>query len=150
MGAAVVGAFQAMQAIKFLVGATPDPEMLAMDFWPWRIRTIRTGDARRPDCPCCGRRQFEFLSARPDSSLTLCGRNAVQIRPGKAVRFDLAEIAARLEPAGLTERTAHLVRCRLAEPVGTTLTVFPDGRTLVQGVTDAGQAKALHARWVGA
>ncbi|HSI33277.1 MAG: ThiF family adenylyltransferase [Phycisphaerae bacterium] len=150
MGAAVVGAFQAMQAIKILVGATPEAEMLALDFWPWRVRTINTAEARRDDCPCCGMRRFEFLAARPDSSLTLCGRNAIQIRPTQSTRVDLPALAERIRPGGRTEVTPHLVRCHLSDPDGVTLTVFADGRTLIQGVTDPGRARALHARWVGA
>jgi adenylyltransferase/sulfurtransferase len=31
-----------------------------------------------------------------------------------------------------------------------TLTVFPDGRALVQGTTDTGLARSLYARYVGA
>jgi adenylyltransferase/sulfurtransferase len=110
-------------------------------------------DARRPDCPCCGSRRFDFLAARPDSSLTLCGRNAIQIRPPPGTpptRLDLPALAERLRPGGRTETTPHLVRCHQTDPAGVTLTVFADGRTLVQGVTDPGRARALHARWVGA
>jgi adenylyltransferase/sulfurtransferase len=30
-----------------------------------------------------------------------------------------------------------------------TLTIFPDGRALIQGTTDVGVARALYARFVG-
>ena len=36
-----------------------------------------------------------------------------------------------------------------SNPAGVTLTVFPDGRSLIHGVTDLGRAKSIHARFVG-
>jgi adenylyltransferase/sulfurtransferase len=31
-----------------------------------------------------------------------------------------------------------------------TITVFPDGRALIQGTTDVGRARSLYARYIGA
>ncbi len=149
-GANIIGAFQAMQAIKILVGQAPEQAMLRMEFWPWRMGTVSTIDARREDCPCCGLRKFEFLDSAADSAVSLCGRNAMQVRPAARVAIDLDQLAQRLRTAGEVEQTPHLLRCRLSDPAGVVLTVFPDGRSLIQGVQEADRARSIHARFVGA
>jgi len=149
MGATIVGAYQAMQAIKILVGGEIEEQMLVMDFWPWRMRSVSTAEARRGDCRCCGQRQFDFLNARADSTLSMCGRNAMQIRPALEGRMDLEKLATKLRRVGDVQRTVHLVRCQLWEMRGVGLTVFADGRTLIHGITDGGRAKSIYARFVG-
>lgn len=150
--AAVVGALQAAMAIRLLVegpGAA-DTGLLAMDAWTLRFRTINTSDARREDCPCCGKRQFEFLD-RPASAdaASLCGRNAVQIRPSHAVEADLAALAGRLSSAGTVQNLEFMLRCHLTQPAGTRLSIFPDGRIIVDGTGDVALARTLVARYVG-
>jgi adenylyltransferase/sulfurtransferase len=66
LGPAVVAiaAMQALEAIKILSGRleSVSPYLTKFDFWGnaiQRIDVVRAG--RRADCPCCGRRDFEFL-----------------------------------------------------------------------------------------
>jgi adenylyltransferase/sulfurtransferase len=65
------------------------------------------------------------------------------------VDLSLDLLANKLNASGMVQRTAYFIRCQLNDPASVTLTVFPDGRTLVQGVTDINRAKALHARFIG-
>jgi len=61
---AAVAAFQAMEAIKLLAGAVEDisPYLTKFDLWTGQIQRIDLSRAcAKTDCPCCGRRQFEFL-----------------------------------------------------------------------------------------
>jgi adenylyltransferase/sulfurtransferase len=151
MGASIVGAWQAIEGIKLLVGAEMEAALMRFEFWRPRVHFTPLADAKREDCPCCGRRRFHFLDAPlSDSAVTLCGRNAVQIRPGAGVQLSLPELESRLTAVGHVERTRFLLRCKLHDPRGVTMTVFPDGRSLIQGVTDLNRAKSLHARFVGA
>ncbi len=84
----------------------------------------------------------------------LCGRDAVQINPvsNKGERcstFDLKQAALRLRGCGTVEQTAYLVRCQLNSPPGVRLTLFPDGRLIVHGVSDINRARSLYARYIG-
>jgi adenylyltransferase/sulfurtransferase len=108
-----------------------------------------TADARHADCLCCGRRSFDFLDRPAEDTAVLCGRNAVQVRPGAKIEQNLDRLCGKLRTAGDVQQTAYFVKCRLNDPTGVSLTIFPDGRSLVQGVTDPGRAKSLHARFVG-
>jgi adenylyltransferase/sulfurtransferase len=149
--AAVVASLQSVAAIKLLVGdrAAVAEELLTLDLWANRIRSVSTADARRDDCPACGRRRFDFLDRDASSATSLCGRDAIQVRPtNPSVRLDARAVAERLGGVAAVEVTPHFTRARL--PDGVALTVFPDGRAIVKGTTDPARARAIYARYVGA
>jgi len=60
---------------------------------------------------------------------------------------DLDSVAARLAPlARSVRRAGPLLRCDIEEHV---LTLFEDGRALIEGTADTGRAIALYDRFVG-
>jgi adenylyltransferase/sulfurtransferase len=148
--AGIVGSMQSAAAIRLLAGdGAPPASLIALDAWNFSFRAIDVGGPA-PDCPCCGRRQFEFLTrASGDLATTLCGRETVQIRPAGKRAVSLGELAERLRPSGDVQAGEYFVRCVLSDPAGITLTAFADGRLLVQGTTDVGRAKSLYARFLG-
>jgi adenylyltransferase/sulfurtransferase len=149
--AAVTASLQAIAAIKVLTANTSAVrnELLSIDTWSNRFQSIDLESARDPECLCCGQRQFEFLSRPPsDAAITLCGRNAVQVRGEKLI--ELRGFARRWRALGEVEQNPFFVRCRLVEPADLRLTLFSDGRLIVHGTTDAGRAKSVYARFVGA
>ncbi len=106
------------------------------------------GVPRRPACPCCGERRFEYLEARVTSrTASLCGRDAVQVSPGQAGRLDLDALALRLRGLGVVTANDHLLR---AVVDGQEMTVFADGRAVIQGTGAIAVARSLYARYVGA
>jgi adenylyltransferase/sulfurtransferase len=148
--AALIASLQTVAAIKLLTGnaAALSDELLSIDLWSNRARRISLAAARSPDCPCCGLLKFEFLDRPPsESAISLCGRDAIQIRGGHPVH--LPDFAARWQPLGALEQTRYFLRCALEDPPGVRLTLFADGRLIVQGARDAARAKSLHARFVG-
>ena len=148
--ASVVASLQVVEAMKFLLGQPLSRELVTIDLWPLRVRSISTADARRADCPACTLRKFEFLDARPGESATsLCGRNTVQVRPptnGSLPKLDV--IAERLASVGQVERTPFFVRCPLRDG-GLSLTLFPDGRAMIHGTSDPAAARSVYARYIG-
>jgi adenylyltransferase/sulfurtransferase len=71
------------------------------------------------------------------------------LRPREFGGLDLAETFLRFAGAGSVSQTPYFVRCQLREPDGVEMTVFPDGRVLVRGITDVIRAKSLYARFIG-
>jgi molybdopterin/thiamine biosynthesis adenylyltransferase len=148
--AAIVGALQAMAAMRLLLGDSAG-SMIALDGWSGRFRTLDVSRDRQHDCPCCGQRRFEFLEHRSAGGTTsLCGRDAVQVTPKVNASIDLKAMASKLgSAAGDVEATPFLVRCHLAEPAGLHLTIFADGRLIVKGTTSSELARSVYARYVG-
>jgi len=148
--ASVVASLQVVEAMKILLS---DPasarELVTIELWPLRIRTILTAEAQRADCPCCVFRKFEFLDARPGQAATsLCGRNTVQVRPSADATIDMDAAASRLATVGSVDKNPFFVRCALRDSE-LSVTLFPDGRAMVHGTADLALARSIYARFIG-
>ena len=84
----VIAAIEAVEALNILSGRIDaiSPGLTVVDLWNCRVRQIDVASLRgQVDCPCCGRREFPWLSGQGGSrTAVLCGRNAVQLSPGGA------------------------------------------------------------------
>lgn len=147
--AGVVANLQAAAAIQILVTGQAPLLLHALDVWAGRVNVVDMAKARDPDCPCCGRREFEFLDRPPADTAGLCGQDAVQVRAPATVRWELATIAKKLRAAGEVRATPFMVRFVPDDRPKLKLTAFPDGRVIVQGTTDVAEARAVYARYVG-
>jgi adenylyltransferase/sulfurtransferase len=118
-----------------------EPRLLELDTWNGTVRTLSV--PRDPSCLVCAQRRFEHLHRPGGEPLALCGRNTVQI-PSHGTQHSLA-LLARLLPsdAGDVRLLPELLRFTLD---GCRVSVFPDGRALVEGTSDLARARAVHAR----
>lgn len=134
------------EAMKFLVGAHDRLRrtLLSCDLWTNEWSQIAAAHPSK-GCPVCEGRNFRHLRGEGRPHITLCGRNSVQIHEhGRPVNF--AELETRLRPHGKVRHNSMLLRFERGEHV---LTVFADGRAIIQGTTDIAQARSLYARFIG-
>jgi molybdopterin-synthase adenylyltransferase len=134
------------EALKFLVGARDKMRrtLLGRDLWTNDQAEINAG-APRAGCSVCQLRDFSHLRGEDRPQITLCGRNSVQIHEHHRP-VDFAEMQRRLEPHGKVNFNRLLLRFERGEY---TVTLFADGRALVQGTTDVSLARSLYARFIG-
>jgi molybdopterin-synthase adenylyltransferase len=147
--ALVVGAVEAAEAIKLLVGCVERTasRMLVCDLWDNVWRTIDLSALAAEGCPTCRGGDYPWLEGRLGGRPTaLCGRDAVQIMPATP-GIDLASLAARLADVGSVTGNPWIVRAQV-EP-GIELAVFADGRAIVSGTRDEAQARGIVARYLG-
>jgi adenylyltransferase/sulfurtransferase len=145
---AIIAAMQVGEALKMLSGARDRVcrKITSVDLWENQHHSVNLPPIRS-DCPCCVRHEFPFLEGLFGAeAATLCGRNSVQIRRNEASRMNLDAIAGRLEPICRLEQNRFLVRATID---GYQLTVFSDGRAIINGTYDIGVAKSLYARYIG-
>ena len=137
---------QVTEALKYLTGATNDMRrtLLAWDLWRNERSEISAATAHT-GCEVCGLRDFAHLRGEGRPHITLCGRNSVQIHEHHRP-VDLAATADRLRPHGEVRHNGLLLQFRRGPH---TLTLFSDGRALIQGTTDIAVARTLYARFVG-
>ena len=103
--------------------------------------------SRVEDCPCCGRNDWPYLNGtRGRETTRLCGNDAVQILLAEPRKVDLERMAENLSGSEILAANAYLLRVRADEAV---LTLFADGRILVQNVTDENRARSLADRFIG-
>jgi len=118
--------------------------LLSHDLW-LNERTEIAAATPRPGCTVCGEHIYRHLSGENRPQITLCGRNSVQIHEHNRP-VDLNAMRQRLEPHGRVRSNSLLLRLELPAH---TLTLFPDGRALIQGTTDVAIARSLYARFIG-
>ena len=146
----VIASVQVAEALKILSGNIRriNRRMLCIDVWENSYRQIEVANVREEgDCPCCQLRRFEFLEGIGSSATTtLCGRDSVQISVRNGSRLNLKELAQRLKAVGKVQINEFLLRLTVDQ---FEIAVFPDGRGIVRGTTDAQVARSLYARYVG-
>ncbi|QAY65083.1 ThiF family adenylyltransferase [Paenibacillus protaetiae] len=148
----IIASHQALEAIKLLTGqhSKLHGKLMQLDFWNNGYLPLDIKEARRPDCPVCGRQEYSLLERHTDeaAAASLCGRNTIQITPSRSsMPPALEETAARLQSAGHVTLSPYLLR--LERPDGIVLVLFPDGRALVQGTDSPTKARAVYAEILG-
>jgi len=146
----MVASAQVTEALKLLIGRFDDlhNSLLEFDVWTSRFGRLNVKEARLADCSCCWKKDFAFLASHGGQlATTLCGRNAVQVLPGgRDSRVDLNELAENLKAVGEVTVNQYLLRLH-ARPYE--ITVFADGRGIIQGTEDTALARSLYSRYVG-
>lgn len=145
----VVGAVEAAEGVKLLVGAEETlGRMLVFDLWTGIWRTVDLSPLAAGGCPTCREADHPWLEGRLVGRATpLCGRDAVQV-PSAGGPVDLAAVAERLARLGPVAANRWIVRADV-EP-GIQLSVFADGRAIVSGTREEARARAIVARYLGA
>ena len=146
----IVASFQVAEAIKILTGHLDkvSRELIYVDVWENTLRRIKIAPLLgKVDCPCCRRRNFEWLEGAQGSQTTsLCGRNAVQVAQRAPAKLDFEEMAKHLSALGAVSYNRFLLKFAAENHE---FTVFPDGRAIIKGTSDVDKARTLYARYVG-
>jgi adenylyltransferase/sulfurtransferase len=143
----VVASLEATEALKILSGREEAlaPGLQTLDVWHSTSQLVKV--PRAEGCAVCGARRFRHLEgAAAGSTLTLCGRNAVQVTPPPGTELDLEAAERRLSALGPVRRNGYLLKANVD---GCELTLFPDARAIVQGTDDPARARSIYARYVG-
>src|ERR1035437_9596756 len=157
----LAASIQVTETLKFLTGQPHlmRRTLLSFDLWNPALlppegsgyldRSEIAASVPRPGCEVCGRRSFTHLAGQDRAHITLCGRDSVQIHEHHRP-VDFAAMRSRLATHADIEdlRSNDLLLHFRRGPH--TLTLFADGRAIVQGTTDITIARSLYARFVGA
>lgn len=137
---------QVTEALKFLTGQSEALRrtLLSFDLWTSERSEISARTPRR-GCSVCDHREFSHLAGIGRPHITLCGRNSVQIHEHHRA-VDFAAMRDRLTPHGQVRFNNLLLRFERGPHV---LTLFSDGRAIIQGTTDVTVARSLYARFIG-
>jgi adenylyltransferase/sulfurtransferase len=157
----LAASIQVTETLKFLTGQPHlmRRTLLSFDLWnptgKGRIEGNSYVDhseistsSPRPGCEVCGQRIFTHLAGQDRAHITLCGRDSVQIHEHHRP-IDFAALQARLSThADIQALRSNDLILRFRRGL-LTLTLFADGRAIVQGTTDIAVARSLYARFIG-
>jgi len=146
---AMVSAFQAAEALKILTGnhEAINHDFVTFELWENRSHQMSLANLKG-GCAACRDGKFEFLAGKGSlSTISLCGRNSVQVRPRQAAdKINLAELAGRLREAGMVSCNDFMLRFQIAQKE---ITIFPDARAIVKGTNNIDEARSLYAKYIG-
>ncbi len=146
----IIGSFQAMEAMKILLGAETNPNLEQLDIWYSSHMEMDISNGKNSNCPACGKHRFEFLdrsSYQQAVYTTLCGRDTVQINFRKKRAVDLKVLAERLKNSGKVSVNEFLLRFSPDDKIS--IVLFKDSRVLVHGTNDISEAKSIYAKYFG-
>jgi molybdopterin/thiamine biosynthesis adenylyltransferase len=141
---AVVAGMQVSAAMRLIIDGSYERGIASFDLWKGSHRSTLTDVAPDPQCASCGRRELPALHDEAAETVALCGRNSVQLYSGHAADFDGVE--RRLSGLASIQRHAQSITVVVEEGQ---LTLFEDGRVIVQGTTDPLEAKSIVTRYLG-
>lgn len=140
----VVASIAATLAIKHLLGLSNDElasTYFVIDVKRFSLDALKA--VRRPECRACGLRKFEFLSMRREEVATpVCGTKAVEITPPNNVEVDFNEVSRRVSKEKVVSLSKYTLRVKVGD--GIYLTLFKDGRAIVDGTTDPCEALTIY------
>jgi len=144
----IIGSIQVAEALKFLTGHLDrsNVRLTAYDVWSHRFQRIDVGTESMSACPVCSNGTFEYLNGNPLRTITLCGRNAVQLIPGVKGDLNFAELSRSIAAFGPVQFNDFLLKCS-SPPYE--ITVFKDGRAIVKGTEEPGLARSMYSKMVG-
>lgn len=142
---AIVASVQSTEAIKLLVGVEPRRTLVVFDPWYNEQREIEI--AKRDDCVCCAKNEFDFLDAKARGVVVaLCGRDACSVTPAKSAEFSFDDMEKRLAKVGETKVGIATLTLYVD---GYEIVLFKDGRALIKGTDDESKAKSIYSQAIG-
>lgn len=144
-----VANFQVVEAMKILVGRKEevDRRLWKADLWRKEFKAINVSSAYEKPCSGCERGDYPYLGReRGSRTVTLCGRNAVQIFQSDTSAVNFQSLAKKLSSEGNVKYNEYLLKASIA---AYEITVFSNGRAIIQGTEDAAQAKAIYSKYIG-
>lgn len=131
----------ATEAVKYLIGADTRNTLLTIDIWKNDYEQIQV--TQREDCGCCAKKDFEYLQKEDDLTTSMCGREAVQVTPEERVEVDLDKFVKKYGGKMVGRSLAKF------EMDAYTLTLFKDGRLIVEGTEDPKKAISIYSEYIG-
>jgi adenylyltransferase/sulfurtransferase len=144
----IIASMEVAEALKLLTGnlAPADVRLTAYDVWSHRFQRIEVGTESMSTCLVCSAGAFEYLDGNPLRTITLCGRNAVQLIPGVRGDLNFTELSKSIGAFGSVQFNEFLLKCS-SPPYE--ITVFKDGRAIVKGTEEPGLARSVYSKMVG-
>jgi molybdopterin-synthase adenylyltransferase len=144
----IVASMQVTEALKYICGAMQpeDLRLITYDAWARSFRQIDVGRESMATCPLCAEGRLEYLNGNPLRTVTLCGRNAVQLIPAVKGDLDLAALSKSISASGPVQFNEFLLKCS-SPPYE--LTVFKDGRAIVKGTEEPSLARSVYSKLIG-
>ncbi|MDR3238028.1 MAG: ThiF family adenylyltransferase [Spirochaetia bacterium] len=143
----VAASMETTEAVKILTGRGSELIGKMVRFNAWDGLWVSFGLKKDDNCPLCVQGRYDFLDSRLMSkTVSLCGRNAMQINPAKKTELDFAALSARLASSGSVDYNEYMLKFSAGD---IEISVFKDSRAIIKGVNDEAAAKSAFSKYIG-
>ena len=146
MASSIIASLESMEAVKIITGSADTIRgVFVLDAWNNTAEYLSLSAS--PDCPVCGRGEYEMLGRRSGTLVaSLCGRDEYHVIPGRKASIDLAEFGKRLAASGTVSQGRFMLGFRVGEIA---FNLFPDGRAIIKNARDEKAARSVYSEYVG-
>ncbi len=141
---AIIGAIEASEAIKILMGSDRlNRDLIMLDVWNLTLNSLKIKN--RDGCTACAG-EYEFLNKKPGIITTsLCGQSrAIQVTDNSIENFNLYLLGLRLQINNLFQNE-YMLRFDVMDYE---ITIFGDGRAIIKNTLDESVARELYQKYV--
>lgn len=148
--AGVAAAYISASALRMLLGENVTKDFFFFSMWDDFIQ--KAPIKKDPECPVCGKHHYEMLEQKASGySSSVCGHNSWQVIPlrpesSTELKMDLEGLGERLKRIGMVKVTPFYLRF---EDDTVSFKVFPDGRAMIDKVSDEQTAKMVYSEYIG-
>ena len=145
----IIASIQVAELLKVIcrVLEPSDVRLVTYDVWTHNFRRLEPGREAMESCPVCSEKRFDYLNGSPLRTITLCGRNAVQLIPAVKTDLDFSQLSKSIPAKGEIQFNEFLLKCN-APPYE--VTIFRDGRAIVRGTEEPSMARSVYSKLIGA
>jgi molybdopterin/thiamine biosynthesis adenylyltransferase len=141
---AVIGSLQATEAMKIIVGAEVNRDIIIVDVWHRTFDLLNV--ERRENCPACHGKYESLERVFELKTDVLCGQSrAVQVINASLTKLDLHNLASKLQNVDGIYEDEYILRFTTDKYE---INVFPDGRAIVRNTLDESLAKELYDKYI--
>ncbi|MEH7384551.1 ThiF family adenylyltransferase [Bacillus sp. JJ1521] len=144
----VTAAYQVAQVFRLLSGESISPILQSIDIWKGENAEINVTKLKNKLCPTCGDQpSYPFLQFENQMKTdVLCGRDAVQLRPGLPQTYSLEDLIKNVKHQVTNPvLNPYLLSCQFEDY---RIVFFKDGRAIIHGINDAKTARAIYSRFI--
>lgn len=142
----VIASYQVTQAIQLLTGHEPTPSIQSLDIWKSEKAEININRLKNRNCPTCGEHAtYPYLSFENRTKTdVLCGRDAIQIRPGTSLSLSLERLSQNIKGfVSNVKVNPYLLSCSFENY---RIVFFKDGRAIIHGTKETSTARTVYNR----
>jgi len=144
----IIGCLESTEAIKILIGSPRiNRKLCVVNIWYNQFTYLDI--EQNPRCLACVEHKFEYLnSVKGSYTVSLCGRDSIQVIPAKAGDIDFQTMAEKLKNLGTVKYNPFTLNFS-ASNSNLEITLFQDGRAIIKNVKDDQTAKSAYAEYIG-
>ena len=142
----MIAALQCAEALKILTGSKDlRRDLLSFDLWDNSFDTFTVD--KDPDCPVCGKRDYQYYGRISGAhTVSMCGKDSMQIIPSHEGEVDFAKYADKLQHQGKVKYTQYTLDF---DDGDVQIKLFKTGRAIIKHVSDEQRARAVYAEYIG-